>query len=140
MKIRLLLASLASIFIMSAPLPAFAATDIFDNVCNNKDASGGQLTNGNGSQADSVVCKSKTNSNPLYGPDGVLTTAVSILSIAVGVVAVVMIILGGLKFVTSGSNPQDVTKARETIIYAVAGVVIAILAQLVVQFVLKSIK
>ncbi len=136
MKIRLLLASLASVFIISAPLPALAATDVFKDVCNS--------SGGNGTQQNSTVCQSKTGTdpakNPLYGPDGVLTTAVNILSIAVGIVAVVMIILAGLKFVTSGSNPQEVTKARETIIYALAGVVIAVLAQIIVQFVLKSIK
>lgn len=135
MKIKLLFVAIFSTFIFTAPLPAFAATDVFDDVCNNQ-----SLNDGNGTQGNSVVCKSKSTGNPLYGPDGILTTAINILSIVVGVVSIVMIILGGLKFITSGSNPQEVTKARETIIYAIAGIVIAILAQIIVQFVLKSIK
>lgn len=104
-----------------------AQEDVFQEVCTKA--------------PQSTVCKSKGNGtdNPLFGPNGVLTSAIGIISIIVGIVAVIMIILGGFKLVTSGSNPQDVAKARETIIYAIVGVIIALLAQVIVQFVLKEI-
>lgn len=115
-----------------AVIPKAGAVDVFNDICTN--------TNGNQVQ-NSTVCKSKNlnGKNPLFGPEGVITRAISIVSIIVGVVAIIMIIVGGLRLITSGSNPQDVTKARETIIYAIAGVMIAGIAQAIVQFFLKRI-
>lgn len=52
------------------------------------------------------------------------------------VISVLMIVVGGLMFVTSGGNPQEVTKARETIIYAVVGLVVSLVAEALVAFVL----
>jgi hypothetical protein len=50
-----------------------------------------------------------------------------------------MIIVGGLRLVLSGGNPQTVTSARDSIIYALVGIVIAVLAQVIVVFVLDNI-
>lgn len=130
--IKILLASLlliGSLFVFTTPLPASA--DLVDS----------QLCQG--AAADSTVCQSKSsvnNNNPIFGPNGVLTTIINIISLIVGIVAVIMIIVGGLRFVTGGNNPQDVEKARNTIIYAIAGLVIALLAQAIVQLFLKRIE
>ncbi len=89
--------------------------------------------------ADASVCKDNRqlgNQNPVFGPEGILTKIINILSIIVGVVAVIIIILAGLRFVTSGSNPQDVANARERIIYACVALVIAGLAQVIVRFII----
>lgn len=58
----------------------------------------------------------------------------AVLGIA-GVVAVIFIIIGGYKYVISQGNPQAVQKAKETIIYALAGLVIVMMAFTIVQFV-----
>ena len=92
---------------------------------------------------NSVVCKEKTSSdgkNPIFGPDGVLTRAIEFLSVIVAIASVIVIIVAGLKYVTSGSNPQDVGKAREMILYAVVGLVIAGLAQALVRFFLNTLQ
>ena len=87
-----------------------------------------------GRGADSVACQdSRQTGDPLTGPQGVITFAVNILSIIIGIAAVIVIIMAGLKLITSGSNPQDVTKAREMILYAVVGLVIAAFAQIIVR-------
>lgn len=65
--------------------------------------------------------------------------AVNILSVIVGVVAVVMIIIGGFKFVTSGGDAQATASARTTIIYALVGLAAVALAQGMVKFVLRKI-
>lgn len=66
-----------------------------------------------------------------------LTVAIiNILSIVVGVVAVFMIIIAGIRFVTSGGDSNGISSARNTIIYAIIGLLIVALAQLIVQFVL----
>lgn len=56
------------------------------------------------------------------------------------VISVLMIVVGGMMFVTSGGNPQSVQKARDTIIYAVVGLLVSLLAEAIVAFVLGVIK
>jgi len=61
---------------------------------------------------------------------------INILSVLVGIVAVVMIIVGGLRYITSGGNDTSVTSAKNTILYAIIGLIIVALSQLIVRFVL----
>lgn len=64
--------------------------------------------------------------------------AINIFSIIVGIVAVIMIIVGGFKYITSGGDSGNIQSAKNTIIYAVIGLVIVALAQFLVQFVLDK--
>jgi Type IV secretion system pilin len=64
---------------------------------------------------------------------------INILSLLVGVVAVIMIIVGGLRYITSGGNDTSVTGAKNTILYAVVGLVIVAVAQIIVHFVLSTV-
>ena len=57
-------------------------------------------------------------------------------SAIVGIIAVVMIIVGGIKYITSGGDSGNVTAAKNTILYAVIGLVVVALAQIIVKFVL----
>jgi hypothetical protein len=50
-------------------------------------------------------------------------------------VAILFLILGGLQFVTSAGNSDRVTKAKQTILYAVLGIVVIVLAYVIVIFV-----
>jgi hypothetical protein len=61
---------------------------------------------------------------------------INILSIVVGVAAVFMIIIAGIRFVTSGGDSNGISSARNTIIYAIVGLLVVALAQIIVQFVL----
>jgi len=62
---------------------------------------------------------------------------INILSVIVGVIAVVMIIWGGMKYITSGGESSNITSAKNTIIFAIVGLVIVALAQFIVRFVLN---
>jgi len=53
----------------------------------------------------------------------------------VGILAVVMVIIGGVQYTTSGGDSAAVTKAKNTILYGIVGLVIAILAYAIVNFV-----
>lgn len=68
----------------------------------------------------------------------VAKTAVNILSLIVGIAAVIMIIYGGLRYITSGGDSGSVGNAKNTIIYAIVGLIIVALAQLIVHFVLNA--
>jgi cytochrome bd-type quinol oxidase subunit 2 len=68
-----------------------------------------------------------------------ITLVINIFSIVVGIVAVIMIVLGGLKYITSGGDSNNVTSAKNTILYAVVGLVVVALAQFIVRFVLGKV-
>jgi hypothetical protein len=59
------------------------------------------------------------------------------MSILVGVICVIMIIVGGLKYVTSGGESNNVSGAKNTIMYALIGLVVVAMAQIIVHFVLS---
>lgn len=63
---------------------------------------------------------------------------VNTLSLIVGIVAVIMIIIGGLKYITSSGDSNNVSSAKNTILYAIIGLVIVVLAQVIVRFVLSK--
>lgn len=62
---------------------------------------------------------------------------VNILSAIVGVAAVIMVIIGGFRYITASGDSNSINSAKNTIIYAVIGAVIATLAQVIVRFVLS---
>lgn len=69
----------------------------------------------------------------------IVHSIVNILSAIVGVAAVIMIIFGGLRYITSGGNDTSVTSAKNTILYAIIGLIIVALAQIIVRFTLSKI-
>lgn len=70
----------------------------------------------------------------------IIQTVVTILSIIVGFIAVVMIIVGGLKMITSNGDSNAIASARSTVVYALIGLIIVALAQILVHFVLHKTK
>ena len=69
------------------------------------------------------------------GISSVITTIIDVLSIIVGAVSVIMIIIGGLRYITSSGDSAAVTSAKNTILYAIVGLVIVIFAQAIIAFV-----
>ena len=71
----------------------------------------------------------------LTGTGGAFTTIVNVLLFIIGAVSVIMLIYGGIRYTTSGGNANSVTAAKNTIMYAIIGLVIAIFAFAIVNFV-----
>lgn len=86
------------------------------------------------------------NTSESCEPDGdaantvndLVATIINIFSWVVGVVAVIMIIIGGFRYITSNGDSGNVTGAKNTILYAIVGLVIVALAQFIVKFVLAK--
>jgi hypothetical protein len=88
----------------------------------------------------STLCQSKnTGDDALVGPDGILTKGISILSIVVGIAAVVSIIISALRLIMSGGDPNTISGSRRGILFAVIGLAIAASAQLFVRFILSRV-
>lgn len=96
-------------------------------------------TDGSGGIQAGVAC-SKGDGTPdnLFGAGGIFTTIVNILLYIIGAIAVIMLIIGGIRYVTSGGDSSAVTAAKNTILYAIIGIIIALLAYAIVNFVLTS--
>lgn len=76
---------------------------------------------------------------PTDTSSGQITQILQIAFGVIGVIAVIIIIIGGIQLMTSlGGNPEAAKKARNTVVYAALGLVIAISAELIVTFVLNK--
>ena len=122
MTVGLLAISLAPVSIVSNL--ALAQINTSDYACGGTDATSG---------FDSKNCDQNADRVP-----NILTNIINIFSWIVGVVSVIMIIWGGFRYITSGGDQNGVTAAKNTILYAVVGLVIVALAQVIVQFVLTK--
>jgi len=107
--------------------PAFAAnSEIQENLC-----SGANLE----APGSATTCATDNGD----GVNGIVNTVITVFSWVVGVVSVIMIIVGGFKYVTSGGESSGVTSAKNTILYAIVGLIIVAISQVVVKFVLSNV-
>ena len=74
----------------------------------------------------------------LFGPGCAFTTIVNTALFVIGAISVLMLIYGGIRYTTSGGNEKSVTAAKNTILYAIVGIVIAVLAYAIVNFILTA--
>lgn len=127
--VSLLSAAILVFVPLAVPAVASAASDIENDLC------GGT----NLSVSDASGCSSQSINNSTGKINSFITTLVNIFSVVVGIVAVIMILVGGFNYITSGGDSNKITSARTTIMYALIGLVIVALAQFMVQFVLNKI-
>jgi len=89
-----------------------------------------------------LECANPGDSVPqnLFGGDGsVFTTIVNVLLFLIGAISVIMLIYGGIRYTISGGNSANVTAAKNTILYAIIGLIVAFLAYAIVNWVLGAI-
>lgn len=106
---------------------ALAATVGTINDSENPAQAGAEAARANGMPAD------------LIGVNGVFTKITNTILYAVGIISVVMLIYGGLRYVISGGDSKKVTDAKNTIMYAIIGLIIAILSYAIVNFVINAV-
>jgi hypothetical protein len=76
----------------------------------------------------------------LFGSTGIFHTIANVLIFLVGAVAVIMLIIGGFRYVVSQGDAGSVKQAKDTILYAIIGIVVAIIAFAVVSFIANQFK
>ena len=114
-------------FPVLAAVPANAAFDPFENVCT-----------GAGEQ-NSTVCTENNNSsgNPISGQDGILLRAARILAVLTGIASIIVMMIAGIKYITSGGDSNSINSAKNTMVYALVGLVITAVAQGIIVFVVN---
>lgn len=137
-KLKSIILSLSFLLMLAAPaaiaVPAYAATppettQIQNNLCQGSNL---DLSSTSNSCATTIP-------DPSGGVTATIKKIINILSVIIGAIAVVMIIIGGFRYITSAGSAEGTKAARQTIIYAIVGLVIVALAQIIVHFVLNSV-
>lgn len=127
-KIKIIIASIAFSFGIMAPVLSAGVVHALFEDSKNQACAGANLGDG--------ACDATASNNKV---SNTLAAVINILSIVLGIIAVIMIIIGGIKFTTSQGDGNSTSSARNTIIYAVVGLVVAALAQVLVKFVLSRV-
>lgn len=115
--------------VMAQPATAFA---IFENSKNDA-CKGAQLSD----TATVDKCEdAKKNAEKTL--NSTLATAINLFSLFIAVVAVITIMIAGLRYITANGDAGNISNARNTLLYAVIGLIIAAFAQIIVKFVLQK--
>lgn len=69
---------------------------------------------------------------------GWVKSVINVILYIIGAIAVLMIVIGGLRYVISGGDSSQTKSAKDTILYAVIGLVIAVMAYAIVNFVVAN--
>jgi uncharacterized membrane protein len=115
-QLILTFAVVTGIGVMALPAPTAMAVNVFNQCAGNTTAS---------------VCKAKNDNATVM-----IKIVISLLMMALGFISIIMIIIGGIRYSTSQGDSGQLSNAKNTIIYAVAGLVIAILSFSIVNFVI----
>jgi hypothetical protein len=127
-RISRLFATLAIFGALLAPVPALAATNVFNDAC------------ARGAAKSSAICQNgQTTSNPLTGSDGLIVKISRIIAFVSGVAAVIIIMISGFQYVNSGGDATKAGNARNGIIYALVGLIVIISAQFIISLVMSRI-
>jgi hypothetical protein len=133
-KLKNSLLAIAALVTLAAPV--FAPAAVY--AASNANIPGGLCTGADLKISDTPSNCPTDGGGSTTGINNLLRRIVNIFSAVVGVIAVIMIIVGGLRYITSGGDSSKVSTAKNSIIYAIVGLVIVALAQLIVRFVLNQ--
>ncbi len=90
-----------------------------------------------GEAAQSAVCKSAAQTgtnNPISGKQGILAKVSRVLGYIIGIGSVIVLVVGGLNYVTAAGNAEKSAKAKARITYAVVGLLVALLSWTIAAF------
>lgn len=121
--------------LLLVPVFAVATTGIIATAASAADCG---VNSSNPTLSGSECTKNESQPTDIAGEDGVLKTITNVLLFLIGAVSVIMIIYGGIQYVTSSGDSTRVQNAKNTILYSVVGLIVAILAFAVVNFVITS--
>lgn len=137
-KIKLAISSLVALAMLSAPVlaPAAVGAQSFEDT---SPAISQGLCAGSNLDATNTSCSPSAQTDATDQVNNIIKLVINIFSLIVGVASVIMIIIGGLRYIISGGDSGNVTSAKNTILYAIIGLVVVALAQIIVQFVLNRV-
>lgn len=142
---RIILASALALGIATTTLvpSSLSAIDVFSGSCGSGSGTSGTGANNNGGNAgnannaagsSSSICGAASSDN---APD-IVKNVINTMLYILGIIAVIMIVIGGVRYTTSNGDSSQTKAAKDTILYAVIGLIVAIMAFAIVNFVVTS--
>lgn len=126
---------------MALPATQAGAIDVFSGAgCSSSSGGGtggtqgGTQGTGGGSAGSSKICGAATKDDL----PTLIKNVINILLFVVGIIAVIAIVIGGIRYTTSNGDSSQTKSAKDTILYAVVGLVVAIMAFAIVNFVVTA--
>ena len=89
-------------------------------------------------QEGADLVKTDEMPNSLFGDTGIIRNITNIALYVIAGIAVIMLLIGGLRYILSGGDSKKVTDAKNTVLYAIIGLVIAILSYAIINFIIGS--
>ena len=120
-----------NVFVPAFALLAGLAVPVATTYANNCDVTGG-IT------AGKDCAHNEEQPTDLFGDGSVFQTVTNVALFLIGAISVIMLIYGGIRYTLSQGDSTAVQNAKNTIMYAVIGIVVAILAFAIVNFVVTS--
>lgn len=120
--------------LLLVPVMAFGLAAVVPSVAGAAQCGANDISLQNGADC----AQGEDQSSQLFGTNGVFSTITNVLLFIIGAISVIMLIIGGIRYTVSGGDQAAVTSAKNTILYAIVGIVVAILAYAVVNFVISS--
>lgn len=96
-----------------------------------------QVLDCTGPAANSIACQGKDDK--LFGPNSIWTKVTNTLLFVLGAIAVLMIIVGAMRYSLSNGEQSQIAAGKNTIIYSIVGLVLALMAGGIVNFILVNI-
>lgn len=127
-SIKIMLAGLLAVPMLALGMTVVTPTSSFAATC---DASGGLV-------GGAECTKGSDQATDLFGKNGVFQTITNTLLFIIGAISVLMLIYGGIRYTLSAGDSASVTAAKNTILYAIVGIIVAIMAYAIVNFVLTQ--
>lgn len=131
-KLSIVIASLALLVGIGAPL-AVATPVSASNASALCEGSGGTWK-ADGDAPNGGICSSADGRSV----PGTLQQVTDVLIFIIGAVAVIMVIVGGIRYTTSSGDQSALQGAKNTIMYSLIGVVVAIMAYALVRFIFAT--
>ncbi len=126
--------------LLAVPLLALSVTGVVsttafagdDKACADGNAAVSGLT------GSAECAKGGGQATDLFGPTGIFKTITNVLLFIIGAISVIMLVIGGVRYTISQGDSSAVTSAKNTILYAIIGLIVAILAYAIVNFVISQ--
>lgn len=123
------LCAVSATAVYSLAAPTASATDVFNGICHQA----GTTAAANGSP----VCHT-SGANNISGPNGIIIKVANIFAFIGGVASVIVIMIGGFMYITSGGDAGKANSGRSAVTYAVVGLVVIVLGRAIIGFVMSK--
>lgn len=125
--------------LIAVPVFAVSAAGALAGVANAETFSGGVSSGANSAKGtDQAPCLFGNEPGCTEGETPIFKTITNVLLFIIGAISVIMLVIGGIRYTVSAGDSSAVTSAKNTILYAIIGIVVSILAYAVVNFVIGA--